>query len=207
MTDRSDHGPGFDAAFARGMTQRRMSRRGALKAGGAPLGALSMSQILAACGGDGTTSSAVAGPAVDFTAEPGPNVNFSNWPAVHRQGEGPRHGRPLLAVAREVRGRDRHRGHVQRRDQRQRASSSASCTPSLEAGQDTGRDIIVITNGRELNQILARGWATELDPALRPNFDANAADWARDPPYDAGNRFTMAVAVRASRASATTRSS
>jgi spermidine/putrescine transport system substrate-binding protein len=27
---------------------------------------------------------------------------------------------------------------------------------------------------------------------MRPNFDANAADWARDPEFDPGNRFSMA---------------
>ena len=36
------------------------------------------------------------------------------------------------------------------------------------------------------------GWVTELDPSLRPNFDANAASWAKDPDYDPGNKFSMA---------------
>jgi spermidine/putrescine transport system substrate-binding protein len=64
--------------------------------------------------------------------------------------------------------------------------------PQLEAGQDTGRDIIVITNGREFAILTQNGWVYELDPNLRPNFDANAADWAKDPVFDPGNRFSMA---------------
>jgi spermidine/putrescine transport system substrate-binding protein len=31
----------------------------------------------------------------------------------------------------------------------------------------------------------------ELDPALRPNFEANAVDFARDPVFDPGNKYTM----------------
>ena len=160
---------GFDAAFARGMTQRRMTRRGALKTGGAALGALTMSQILAACGGGDSTSSAVAGPAVDFNAEPGSNVNFSNWPLYIDKAKNPDTGErysPSLAKFEEETG-----VAVTYNDEiNDNAQFLGELTPSLEAGQDTGRDIIVITNGRELNQILARGWATELDPALRPEL-------------------------------------
>ena len=64
--------------------------------------------------------------------------------------------------------------------------------PQLQAGQDTGRDIIVITNGREFTALIANGWVTELDPSLRPNFDANAATWAKDPDFDPGNKYSMA---------------
>ena len=64
--------------------------------------------------------------------------------------------------------------------------------PQLEAGQDTGWDIIVITNGRELTALIQNQWVTELDPSMRPNFDANAAPFAKDPVYDPGNKFSMA---------------
>jgi spermidine/putrescine transport system substrate-binding protein len=178
-----------DAALARGLLMPRMSRRGALKAGGAMAGALSLSQLLAACGG-GSSASSAAGAQVDFTAEPGPNVNFSNWPLYIDKAKDPDTGErysPSLAAFTDETGIE-----VTYSDEiNDNAGFLGELTPSLEAGQDTGRDIIVISAGRELNQILARGWATELDPALRPNFDAHAADWARDPAYDVGNRFTM----------------
>ena len=64
--------------------------------------------------------------------------------------------------------------------------------PQLQAGQDTGRDIVVITNGEYLAALIQNGWATELDPNYRPNFDANAASWAKSPFYDEGNKHTMA---------------
>ena len=36
------------------------------------------------------------------------------------------------------------------------------------------------------------GYLIELDPELRPNFDANAGSTFRDPAFDPGNRYTMA---------------
>lgn len=187
--------PGFDAAFARGMMSPRMSRRGLLKAGGASVGALTMAQILAACGGDDSPSGggtvAASGDTVDWSAAPGTNVNFSNWPLYIDKAKDPDTGdrySPSLAEFEAETGIT-----VTYADEiNDNAQFLGELTPSLEGGQDTGRDIIVITNGRELNQILARGWATELDPSLRPNFDAHAADWAKGPSYDPENRFTMA---------------
>jgi spermidine/putrescine transport system substrate-binding protein len=193
MTDPTRQ-PGFGAAFARGMSSPRMSRRGLLKGAGASVGTLTMAQILAACGGSddaGGTGATATGDQVDFTAQPGPNVNFSNWPLYIDKAKNPDTGErysPSLAEFEAATGIA-----VTYNDEiNDNAQFLGELTPSLEAGQDTGRDIIVITNGRELNQILARGWATELDPVLRPNFDAHAADWAKDPSYDPGNRFTMA---------------
>ncbi len=192
MTDQPARTPGSDAAFLRGMTSRRMSRRNLMKAGGATVGTLSLAQILAACAGDTSPpTSPAAGPTVDFNAAPGPNVNFSNWPLYIDKAKNPDTGdrySPSLAEFEMATG-----VAVTYNDEiNDNAQFLGELTPSLEAGQDTGRDIIVITNGRELNQILAREWATALDASLRPNFDANAADWARDPIYDPGNQYTMA---------------
>jgi len=49
--------PGFDAALARGLTSRRMSRRDMIKLGGISVGTLSAATILAACSGDSGGSS------------------------------------------------------------------------------------------------------------------------------------------------------
>ena len=74
--------PGFDAAFARGMTQRRMSRRGALKTGGAaarrPEPVARSSPRAAAA----TATSAAGGRTRRWTSAPSParTINFSNWP-------------------------------------------------------------------------------------------------------------------------------
>jgi len=180
--------PGFDAALARGLTSRRMSRRDMIKLGGISVGTLSAATILAACSGDSGGSSGGTQPAGSVNFDPTAatdHVNFSNWPLYIDKAHGTYPSLEKFTNETSI--------TVSYKDEiNDNASFFGEILPQLRAGQDTGRDIIVITNGRELNQILARGWATELDPALRPNFDANAADWAKNPPYDDGNRFTMA---------------
>ncbi|MGH2629404.1 MAG: polyamine ABC transporter substrate-binding protein [Actinomycetota bacterium] len=187
--------PAFESALIRGMTQRRLSRRDLIKYGGATVGTLSLASILAACGGgDGTGGgnggTEPTGQTVDFSAAPGDTVNFSNWPLYIDKGklaDGSR-GYPSLDMFREETGITvNYNDEIQAND-----SFFGELLPQLQAGQDTGRDIIVITNGRELTALLANGWLTELDPASRPNFDANAAKWAKDPDFDPGNRFSMA---------------
>jgi spermidine/putrescine transport system substrate-binding protein len=51
---------------------------------------------------------------------------------------------------------------------------------------------MVITNGVTLTQLKENGYLVELPADLRPNFDAHAGDFVRNPPYDPGNRYTMA---------------
>lgn len=193
MTEQVTHDPWKDPSFVRGMFSRRLTRRGALKAGGAALGTLSMAQILAACGGDtsGEGSSPASGaPMPDYNATPGDTVNFSNWPLyidkAKDKSTGERYS-PSLRMFEEETGIT-----VNYNDEiNDNAQFFGELLPSLQAGQDTGRDIVVITNGKELTTMLKNGWASPLDPALRPNFDANAADWARSPFFDEGNKYTM----------------
>lgn len=185
--------PGFDAAFLRGMTSRRMSRRNMMKLGGISVGTLGMAQILAACGSDssepGTGATTGTGPTIDFTAEPGPELNFSNWPLyidVAKDEDGVKY-QPSLALFEEETG-----VHVNYDPEiNDNAGFVGEISPQLAQGQNIDRDIIVVTNGKELNTLLQNEWVYELDPTLRPNFDANAAEWARDPFFDPGNTRTM----------------
>ena len=64
--------------------------------------------------------------------------------------------------------------------------------PALEAGESTGFDIIVMTNGPELSTLIREGWLLPLSHDLLPSFDLHAAQFVRDPPFDLGNRFTAA---------------
>ena len=64
--------------------------------------------------------------------------------------------------------------------------------PLLAAGDDpAGTSSSSRTAGTSPRSRRTAG-CTELDPSKRPNFDANAASWAKDPSYDPGNKFTMA---------------
>ena len=189
--DRIEPTPEMSRALMRGMTQRRLSRRQLIKVGGVSVGALSLSSILAACGkteagsGTGTTGSTV-----DFSAAPGTEINFANWPLYidkATNADGDRYSPSLDGFTKANDITVNYETVINSND-----SFFGKLLPQLEAGQDTGWDIIVITNGRELTALIQNEWVTELDPSMRPNFDANAAPFAKDPVYDPGNKFSMA---------------
>ena len=197
MTDEIRPLPGGNAAWMRGMTQRRLSRRQMIKYAGMSVGTLSLASILAACGNDedpgtngGDTEPGV-GTMPDYSATPGDTINFANWPLyidVAKDKEtGERYSPSLQQFEKEFGITVNYNDEIN-----DNAAFFGELVPQLQAGQDVGRDIIVITNGREFAALTQNGWVHELDPALRPNFDANAADWAKDPDFDPGNRFSMA---------------
>ena len=63
--------------------------------------------------------------------------------------------------------------------------------PLLAGGDDPGWDIIVMTNGRHFTTLVTTG-LPPLDPARRPNFDANAAPWRQGPLLRPGQPHGMA---------------
>lgn len=63
--------------------------------------------------------------------------------------------------------------------------------PHLAAGEPTGWDIMVITNGLTLSKMIGLDFLMELPTDGRPNFDAHAALDAKDPGYDPGAVYTM----------------
>jgi spermidine/putrescine transport system substrate-binding protein len=176
-----------------------MSRRDLLRSAGVGAGALSLSAILAACGtpeAEGDTSvqpGAEGSPEwwADRVAEgAGDNVNFTNWPQyidLGKDDEGNR-TRPTLDAFSEATGI----GVTYRADINDNAEFYAAIRPALEAGQDTGHDIIVITNGSQLTELRELGYLIALDHSLTPNFNANAGPKFVDPTFDPDNEFTMA---------------
>ncbi|HVD71200.1 MAG TPA: spermidine/putrescine ABC transporter substrate-binding protein [Actinomycetota bacterium] len=189
--DRIEPTPEMSRALMRGMTQRRLSRRQLIKVGGVSVGALSLSSILAACGKTETGSgTGTTGSTVDFSATPGSEINFANWPLYidkATNADGDRYSPSLDSFTKANDITVNYETVINSND-----SFFGKLLPQLEAGQDTGWDIIVITNGRELTALIQNEWVTELDPSMRPNFDANAAPFAKDPVYDPGNKFSMA---------------
>ena len=186
----------IDPAWLRGMTSKRVSRRTMLKAAGLGAGALSFSSILAACGTPGQEATQAPEPGGVGTPEwwaeqeAGDLVNFTNWPAyldIAKDKDGNRI-RPSLDKFTEATGIEvEYRADINANE-----DFYAAIRPALEAGQDTGHDIIVITNGQELTEMIALGYLTPLDQEGRPNFDANAGEDFKDPAYDPGNKYSMA---------------
>jgi spermidine/putrescine transport system substrate-binding protein len=174
-----------EAARTASTGQVRISRRDLLRGMGAGLGT---AWLLAACGSSETGGTATDRPNV-FEGDPTGTVAVANWPlyvdkAKDKSGE--RYSPSLREFTK--------RTGIEVDYQEVIAdypSFLGKIIPQLEAGQPIGWDVIVI-GGRELTVLQANDWLTPLDTSLRPNFEAHATSWARDPTFDPGNQHTMA---------------
>ncbi|WP_314176981.1 polyamine ABC transporter substrate-binding protein [Streptomyces winkii] len=61
--------------------------------------------------------------------------------------------------------------------------------PQLAAGQDTGRDLVVLTDWMA-GRLIRQGWAQRLDPARMPNAVANLEDRFRTAAQDPGRQYS-----------------
>jgi spermidine/putrescine transport system substrate-binding protein len=181
----------MDPALFRGLTQRRLSRRDLLKYAGTGAGALGLGAVLAACGVSGTKTGAKAGssgPSVkEFWAHQKKQgvLDFGNWPLYIDTSHG-KH--PSLDQFTKKTGiKVNYRPDIQNND-----SFFAKIAPSLRAGQGTGYDIIVMTNGFYLTQLIENGWLVPLDHSQIPNFFKYGGKSVQDPAYDPGNKYTVA---------------
>ena len=68
----------------------------------------------------------------------------------------------------------------------------AKIAPTLQAGQSIGYDLIVMTNGWQLTELINHGWLIPLDQAQLPNFAKYASPIVKSPAYDNGNKYTVA---------------
>ena len=188
--------PFGDPAWIRGMTRRRMSRRELFRYAGAGAGALGLSSILAACGVGGEEQTTGPTPGGEGSADwwaqqqAGDEINFTNWPAYIDRDfsiDGPGSRPSLFEFIQETGIEVTYRADINSVEE-----FYAQIRPALESGQDTGHDIIVITNGQELTEMIQLGYLIELDTSRRPNFDANVGPAFKDPAFDPGNKYTMA---------------
>jgi spermidine/putrescine transport system substrate-binding protein len=174
----------------RGMTSPRLGRRRFLQIGGlAALGA-----GLSACSIAGTKGSGgnLGGQAwrdeiAKYWARQTKHgqLDFTNWPLYIDVGKGNDHP-SLDQFTKETGIKVTYSEDIQ-----DDASYYAKISPVLASGQAIGADIIVITNGFELTNLVERDWLVPLDQEHMTNFYANASDLAKDPSYDRGNVYTM----------------
>ncbi|MEX0754351.1 MAG: spermidine/putrescine ABC transporter substrate-binding protein [Actinomycetota bacterium] len=193
--------PRIDPALMRGLTlprtgSRALSRRDLFKYAGAGAGAVSMAAVLAACGGDESDPAGNGGdtsvdPATIYAGQPNGELVFANWPLyldfAKDQETGERYS-PSLRMFEEETGI----AVTYAVDINDNASFFGEIQPILANGDTPAYDIIVITNGREFTALTQNEWVWPLDPSKRPNFDANAAKWAKDPTFDPDNKYSMA---------------
>jgi spermidine/putrescine transport system substrate-binding protein len=176
-----------EAAIQRAM-RHRLTRRSMMKGAGMGIAGFSLASFLAACGGGG--DSAAENPQDVFSGEAGDTVNFENWPLYIDQAKdknGNVYHPSLEAFTKET-------GITVNYDDGILSNEEffGKIQPQLEAGRSIGDDIIVITNGRQFNVLVSRGWVYELDTTKRPNFDEHAVPFAADPSYDPGAKHSMA---------------
>jgi spermidine/putrescine transport system substrate-binding protein len=170
-----------------------MSRRDLLKAAGAGAGVISLGAFLAACGaGGGTDGGGSPSPQAAglFEGEPSGTVVFGNWPLYidkEKNAQGKVVNPSLDLFTKETGIKVDYKETIQGNE-----SFFGKIQPQLSAGQDIGYDIIVITNGPTLRKLIALNYLVELPADKRPNFDEHAGDHVTDPPFDPGNKYTMA---------------
>jgi spermidine/putrescine transport system substrate-binding protein len=182
MSDERSLDPRIDPALLRGLTQPRVSRRGLL--GGAAAAGAGL--LLAGCGIRGTIGTAEQVNWRKYWAKQHKQgvLNFANWPLYIDQEHG--HTKSLELFTKATGIKVNYEAVIQNN-----APFYATIAPQLRAHENTGYDIVVITNGWELTEMINNGFLVELDHSRLPNFARYASRSVKDPNYDPGNRFTV----------------
>ena len=175
----------IDIALLRGMTQRRVSRRDIFRYAGAGAGAAGLSALLAACGVGGTGDGGDQQQAATIwdKAKKEGELNFANWPLYIDEGK----NSTLPRFQKQTGIKVNYKTVINDND-----AFLAKIIPQLQAGQDTGYDIIVITNGGPVERMIKLGFLIPLDHSYLKNFDRYASAAVKDPSYDPGNKHSVA---------------
>ena len=175
--------PNPSPAFVRGMTQRRLGRRDALRLSG--LSALGMA--LAACGVEGRGAPSASAPAADEVAKfwagktGTGKLDFANWP-LYMDPSQPE----LKKFTEQTKITVNYQEVIE-----EMGPWFAKVQPQLAANQPIGFDLMVITNGVQFKQFVDSGFLAPLDHSKLPNYAANAAAAYKNEAFDKGNVYTV----------------
>jgi spermidine/putrescine transport system substrate-binding protein len=153
----------------------RASAGGALAVGG--MGALSACGIPAASKSQGGVSSE------DHSAKE-KVVNFSNWTEYIDLSDDEKHRPTLDAFTKRTGIQVKYTEDIN-----DNVEFFGKIKPQLAAGQDTGRDIIVLTDWLAA-RLIRFGWVQKLDPANLPHAYANLSPQFRSPDWDPGRAYS-----------------
>ncbi|MEV6311438.1 spermidine/putrescine ABC transporter substrate-binding protein [Streptomyces sp. NPDC051840] len=173
------------SAMRRSLTSGRgaLTRRSLLRASG--IGALALGGLgtLSACGIPPAASEGDAA-ASDDHSKTEKRINFSNWTEYMDVSDDEK-SRPTLAAF------TKRTGITVKytEDINDNVEFFGKIKPQLAAGQDTGRDIIIVTDWLAA-RIIRLGWAQRLDPANLPNAFANLSSQFRTPDWDPGRAYS-----------------
>ncbi|HEV8564355.1 MAG TPA: extracellular solute-binding protein [Actinomycetota bacterium] len=165
----------------RGVLSRDLSRRQLLRYGAGSLAGLSLGGLLAACSSEPTGGL--------FDGPPDGVVNFANRPLFIDRVLAGTSGFSIPSL--ELFRQEKHITVNYRPIIENPEAFFGAIEPYLVAGEPTGWDVAVITNGQTLSRMIDLNYLVELPERLRPNFERYAAAAVRDPDFDPENRFTM----------------
>ncbi|MEU5369282.1 spermidine/putrescine ABC transporter substrate-binding protein [Streptomyces sp. NPDC005951] len=173
------------AAMRRSLTSGRgaLTRRSLLRASG--MGALAVGGMatLGACGIP-PAKRADAGLASDDHSAKEKVLNFSNWTEYMDVGEDEKSRPTLEAFTQRTGIRVKYTEDIN-----DNVEFFGKIKPQLAAGQDTGRDLICVTDWLAA-RIIRLGWAQKLDPSNLPHAFAGVSAQFRSPDWDPGRAYS-----------------
>ncbi|UGY95252.1 spermidine/putrescine ABC transporter substrate-binding protein [Streptomyces gobiensis] len=159
------------------MTRRRLLQGTGMAAGGA---------LLAACGIPPAESvkDREDGEKTKDLSDKEKVLTFSNWPLYIDVDDDNKNKRPTLdAFQRESGIKVKYIEDINDNNE-----FYGKIRPQLAAGQDTGRDLVCLTDWMA-GRLIRHGWAQRLDPANLPNAIANLEQRFRNSPHDPGRQY------------------
>ncbi|MEU2431176.1 spermidine/putrescine ABC transporter substrate-binding protein [Streptomyces sp. NPDC007861] len=173
------------AAVQRSMTNGRgaLSRRSLLRASGIGALAVGGAGMLSACGIPPAKREGDAAVSDDQSAKE-KRIAFSNWTEYMDISEDEK-SRPTLEAF------TKRTGITVKytEDINDNVEFFGKIKPQLAAGQDTGRDLICVTDWLAARMIRL-GWAQKLDPSNLPHAFANLSPQFRSPDWDPGRAYS-----------------
>ncbi|MFE3522285.1 spermidine/putrescine ABC transporter substrate-binding protein [Streptomyces sp. NPDC059161] len=174
------------AAIGRSVTNGRgaLTRRSLLRASG--VGALTVGSLatLSACGIPAATKENGTGPSnTDHSAQE-KEINFSNWTQYMDISDDKKHHPTLDEFTRRTGIQVKYTEDIN-----DNVEFFGKIKPQLAGGQDTGRDLIVLTDWLAA-RLIRLGWAQKLDPSHLPHAYANLSPQFRMPDWDPGRAYS-----------------
>ena len=168
-----------------GPAEPRFSRRRLLAGGLA--GGLSLTALAAACGGSKAAPPQVGDAAWWGEQKATNEVVFANWPLYIDYRNWLKSHPSLNAFSRETGITVAYEEVIENNE-----PFYTKIAPLLRRGRPIGYDLIVLTNGWQLTQLIQHHWLVPLDHSMIPNFARYASPLVKNPSYDPNNRFTVA---------------
>ncbi|MFF3859008.1 spermidine/putrescine ABC transporter substrate-binding protein [Streptomyces sp. NPDC002209] len=174
------------AAMRRSLTSGRgaLTRRSLLRASG--VGALTLGGLasLSACGIPPAKRAGDTAVASDDHSDREKEINFSNWTEYMDTSEDEKTHPTLEEFAKRTGIKVKYTEDIN-----DNVEFFGKVRPQLAAGQDTGRDLIVVTDWLAA-RIIRLGWAQKLDPSHLPHAYANLIPQFRNPDWDPGRSYS-----------------